>query len=124
MDQIPQEFSITGIIPFEWCSKWPIEWRQISVVSKLAPSKATCEQVRMLIEAKTTILNSGDFLRATKIAKLAGLSGSKLSVQPNKWKRNREIFAIRHGRVDYLPLYGLNPGDHLPRKEMAAPSKK
>lgn len=47
----------------------------------------------MLIEAKTAILNGGDFLPATEVAKLAGFSASNLSVQPNKWKRNREIFA-------------------------------
>jgi hypothetical protein len=72
----------------------------------------------MLIEAKTAILNSGDFLPATKVAQLAGFSASNLSVQPNKWKRNREIFAIQHGREDYLPVYALGP-DHRPRKEMA-----
>jgi hypothetical protein len=119
MDQIPQEFGITGIIPAKGDRSGAIEWRQISVVSKLPPSKAMCEQVRMLIEAKATILNSGDFILATEIAKLAGPGGSNLSVQANKWKRNREIFAIRHGREDYLPLYGLNPRDHHPRKEMA-----
>jgi hypothetical protein len=30
-----------------------------------------------------------------------------------------DTFAIQHGREDYLPLYGLDPGDHCPRKEMA-----
>jgi hypothetical protein len=119
VDRIPQEFGITGMIPSKGDRSGAIEWRHISVVSKLAPSKAMREQVRMLMEAKTTIMKSGDFLSATGFAKLAGLSGSNLSVQPNKWKRNREIFAIRHGREDYLPLYGLNPGDHHPRKEMA-----
>jgi hypothetical protein len=65
------------------------------------------------------ILNSGDFLPATEVAKLADFSSTNLSVQPNEWKRNREIFAIQHGRQDYLPLYGLDPGCHRPRKEMA-----
>jgi hypothetical protein len=88
-------------------------------LSDVTPSKAAREQARMLIEAKTTILNSGDFLPATEVAKLAGFSATNLSVQPNKWKRNREIFAIQHGREDYVPLYGLDPGDHRPRKEMA-----
>ena len=88
-------------------------------LTDLTPSKAAREQARMLIEARTAILSSGDFLPATEGAKLAGFSASNLSVQPNKWKRNREIFAIQHGREDYLPLYGLDPGDHRPRKEMA-----
>ena len=80
------------------------------LLTDVTPSKAAREQARMLIEAKTAILNSGDFLPATEVAKLAGFSSSNLSVQPNKWKRSREIFAIQHGREDYLPLYGLEPG--------------
>lgn len=88
------------------------------LLTDVAPSKAAREQARMLIEAKTAILNSGDFLPATEVARLAGFSASNLSVQPNKWKRNREIFAIQHGREDYLPVYALAP-DHRPRKEMA-----
>jgi hypothetical protein len=89
------------------------------LLTDVTPSKAAREQARMLIEAKTAILNSGDFLPATEVAKLAGFSSTNLSVQPNKWKRHREIFAIQHGREDYLPLYGLDPADHRPRKEMA-----
>ena len=73
----------------------------------------------MLVEDKTAILNSGDFLPATEVARLAGFSSTNLSVQPNKWKRNREIFAIQHRREDCLPLYGLNLGNHRPRKEIA-----
>ena len=87
------------------------------LLTDVTPSKAW--RARMLIEAKTAILNSGDFLPATEVAKLAGFSSTNLSVQPNKWKRSREIFAIQHGREDYLPLYALNPADHRPRKEMA-----
>ncbi|KAA6465312.1 hypothetical protein DYQ86_05060 [Acidobacteria bacterium AB60] len=89
------------------------------LLTDVTPSKAAREQARMLIEAKTAILNSGDFLPATEVARLAGFSASNLSVQPNKWKRNHEIFAIQHGREDYLPLYGLDSRDHRPRKEMA-----
>jgi hypothetical protein len=88
------------------------------LLTDVTPSKAARDQARMLIEAKTAILNSGDFLPATEVARLAGFSASNLSVQPNKWKRNREIFAIQHGREDYLPAYALTR-DHRPRKEMA-----
>lgn len=87
-------------------------------LTDVTPSRAAREQARMLIKAKTAILHSGDFLPATEVAQVAGFSASNLSVQPSKWKRNREIFAIQHGREDYLPLYGLNPEDHRPRKEM------
>jgi hypothetical protein len=88
------------------------------LLTDVTPSKAAREQARMLIKAKTDILNSGDFLPATEVARLAGFSASNLSVQPNKWKRAREIFAIQHGREDYLPVYALTT-DHRPRKEMA-----
>jgi hypothetical protein len=88
------------------------------LLTDVTPSKAAREQARMLIEAKTDILQSGDFLPATGVARLAGFSASNLSVQPNKWKRTGEIFAIQHGREDYLPIYALAP-DHRPRKEVA-----
>jgi len=88
------------------------------LLTDVTPSKAAREQARMLVEAKTDILNSGDFLPATDVARLAGFSASNLIVQPNKWKRTGEIFAIQHGREDYLPIYALTP-DHRPRKEMA-----
>jgi len=104
-----------------------IEQRQAETLQKfvsifltdVAPSKAAREQARMMIDAKTDILNSGDFLPASALAKLAGFSAINPSVQPNKWKRNRDIFAIQHGRDDYFPLYALNPDDHRPRKQMA-----
>jgi hypothetical protein len=104
-----------------------IEQRQADTLKKfvsifltdVAPSKAAREQARMLIDAKTAILNSGDFLPASEVAKIAGFSASNPSVQPNKWKRNREIYAIQQGRDDYFPLYALNPDDHRPRKQMA-----
>ena len=73
----------------------------------------------MLVKTQTAILNSGDFVPAAEVARLAGFSSTNLSVQPKNWKRNRGIFAIQEGKEDYLPLYGLNAGDHRPRKEMA-----
>jgi hypothetical protein len=104
-----------------------IEQRQADTLKKfvsifltdVAPSKAAREQARMLIDAKTAILTSGDFVPASDVAKIAGFSTSNPSVQPNKWKRNRDIFAIQQGRDDYFPLYALNPDDHRPRKQMA-----
>jgi hypothetical protein len=85
----------------------------------VTPSKAAREQARMLIDARTAILNSGDFVPASEVAKIAGFSATNPSVQPNKWKRNRDIFAIQHGRDDLFPLYALNPDDHRPRRQMA-----
>jgi hypothetical protein len=82
------------------------------------PSKAESTPVGMLVEAKTPILNSGDFLTATEAVQFAGFSSSNLSLQLNKWKRNREIFAVQHSGEDYLPVYALG-ADHRPRKEIA-----
>jgi hypothetical protein len=104
-----------------------IEQRQEDTLKKfvsillpdVTPSKAAREQARMLIDARTAILNSGDFVPASEVAKIAGFSATNPSVQPNKWKRNRDIFAIQHGRDDLFPLYALNPDDHRPRKQMA-----
>jgi hypothetical protein len=73
----------------------------------------------MILEAKTAILNSGDFLPANEVAKLAGVGAVNPTLQPNQWKRDQDIFAIQHGREDYFPLYALNPDDHRPRKQMA-----
>ena len=73
----------------------------------------------MFLEAKTAILNSGDFIPASEVAKLAGFSAVNPPPQPNKWKRNRDIFAIQHGNKVYFPLYALKPDDHRPRKQMS-----
>ena len=54
----------------------------------------------MVLEAKTAILNSGDFLPASEVAKLAGFSAVNPPLQPNKWKRKRDIFVIQRGDED------------------------
>jgi hypothetical protein len=86
----------------------------------VAPSEAAMAQARMLIDAKSTILKSGDFIPAGEVSKLAGYSRTNPSVQPNKWKRNRTIFAIEHKGDDFFPLHALDPDDNYrPRKEIA-----
>jgi hypothetical protein len=47
------------------------------------------------------------------------LDQSERATEQDKWKRNREIFAIPHDGEDYLPLDRLNPADHRSCKEMA-----
>ena len=77
-------------------------------------------QARMLIDAKSAILKSGDFIPAGEVSKLAGYSRTNPSVQPNKWKRNRSIFAIEHKGDDFFPLYALDPDDNYrPRKAVS-----
>ena len=91
-----------------------------ALLPDVAPSEAAMAQARMLIDARSTILKSGDFISAGEVSKLAGYSRTNPSVQPNKWKRNRAIFAIEHKGDDFFPLYALNPDDNYrPRKEVA-----
>ena len=88
-----------------------------ALLPDVAPSEAAMAQARMLIDAKSTILKSGDFIPAGEVSKLAGYSRTNPSVQPNKWKRNRAIFAIEHKGDDFFPLYALDPDDNYrPRK--------
>ncbi len=91
-----------------------------ALLPDVAPSEAAMAQARILIDAKSTILKSGDFIPAGEVSKLAGYSRTNPSVQPNKWKRNRTIFAIEHKGDDFFPLYALDPDDNYrPRKGVA-----
>ena len=54
------------------------------------------------------------------MAELAGFSTSNLSAQPNKWKKEGQIFAIRHQGLDYFPAYGLDAeAGYRPLKPLA-----
>ena len=94
------------------------------VVNALLPevsiSEAALAQARMMVEAKTTILKSGDLVPAGEIAKLAGYSANNPSAQPNRWKREGAIFAIPYKGIDYYPLYALDPNENYrPYKQLA-----
>jgi hypothetical protein len=94
------------------------------IVSALLPEvaipDAALAQARMMVDAKSAILNSGDLLPAGEIAKLAGYSANNPSAQPNKWKRDGAIFAIHHKGADYFPIYALNPDENYrPYKAVA-----
>lgn len=65
-------------------------------------------EAAMLVRARKDVLESGDLLSATQVAQLAGLSDRNPSAQPNKWKKQGQIFAIQHNGVDYFPGYGLD----------------
>jgi hypothetical protein len=91
-----------------------------ALLPEIAIPDAALAQARMLVDAKATILRSGDFLPAGEIAKLAGYSDKNPSAQPNKWKKDGTIFAIRHKGVDYFPLYALDPDENYrPYKAVA-----
>lgn len=86
------------------------------IVGALLPEivipNAALIQARMMMDAKSKILQGGDFVSATEIAKLAGYSEKNPSAQPNKWKKDGTIFAIQHKGVDYFPLYALDPDEN------------
>ena len=95
-----------------------------SLVEALVPKEPlTPTQFReaaMLAKARTAVLENGNWLTTAQIADLAGFSTSNPSAQPNKWKRDGLIFAIRHRGVDYFPGYGLDPKTgYRPLKAMA-----
>jgi hypothetical protein len=72
----------------------------------------------MMIEAKTMILNSGDFVSADEIAGQIGCSLNNSDVQPNDWKQEGAIFAIHSEGTDYFPMYALDPDSCRPYKAL------
>lgn len=77
-------------------------------------------EARMTADARKAVLESGDWLTAAQIAEMAGFSTTNPSAQPNKWKRDGQIFAVRHRGVDYFPGYALDPvTDYRPARGLA-----
>lgn len=90
-----------------------------ALVPKAPPAPALLREAAMLARVRKAVLEGADWLTAAKLAELAGLSPTNPSTQPNKWKRQRQIFAIHHNGVDYFPGYGLDPeADWRPRKAL------
>ena len=89
------------------------------LLADVTPSKAARKQARMLIEAKTSILKQRGFSSGHG-------SREDCRIQFDQPERSAEQVEAKPGDLcdparpgDYLPLYGLDPGDHRPRKEMA-----
>lgn len=78
------------------------------LVPRDPPSPRLLKEAGMLVKARRAVLESGDWLTAAQLAELAGLSSRNPSAQPNKWKKQRQIFAISHNGSDYFPGYGLD----------------
>jgi hypothetical protein len=91
-----------------------------ALLPDIAISDAALAEARMMVDAKSTILRSGDFLPAGDIARMAGYSPKNPSAQPNKWKRDGAIFAFQHKGIDYFPRYALDPMEsYRPYKALA-----
>lgn len=62
----------------------------------------------MNAESRTEVLTSAEWLTAAQLSELAGFRGRNASAQPNKWKRDGQIFAVRQHGNDYYPGYALD----------------
>jgi hypothetical protein len=114
--------SIAKMVPAIVERNDPASLEQIveALVPKAPPTPNELKEAAMLARARTAVLQSGDWMTAAEIAQVAGFSSSNPSAQPNKWKRDGAIFAIRHNGVDYFPSYGLDPkAGYRPLKSMA-----
>jgi hypothetical protein len=90
-----------------------------ALVPKVPPTPSLLKEAAMVARSRNAVLESADWLTAAQVAELAGLSASNPSTQPNKWKRQKQIFAITHNGVDYFPGYGLDPDTgYRPRKAL------
>ncbi|MBV8048130.1 MAG: hypothetical protein JO171_13300 [Paludibacterium sp.] len=65
-------------------------------------------QARMRASAINATFADGDWLTASELSQVAGFSMKNPSAQPNKWKRARQIFAVKHEGIDYFPGYALD----------------
>lgn len=74
----------------------------------------------MNAEARKHVFETADWLTAAQLSEIAGFSGQNASAQPNKWKREGRIFAIRRSGSDYYPGYALDPDSgYRPAKGLA-----
>ncbi|MET1077619.1 MAG: hypothetical protein ABWY06_06325 [Pseudomonas sp.] len=90
------------------------------LVPKVPIRPAVFKEAQMLAHAKKAVLESGDWLSAGDVANLAGFTSKNPSSQPNKWKQEGRIFALRHNGSDYFPIYALDPETgYRPRPAMA-----
>jgi hypothetical protein len=91
-----------------------------ALVPREPPPPHLVTEAQMTANAQTKVLESGDWITAPQIAKIAGFSPRNLSAQPSKWKKRGQIFAIHHRGVDYFPGYALDAAKgYRPIKELA-----
>ncbi len=83
-----------------------------ALVEALTPdvelSRNKVVEAEMLADARRIVLESEDYVKATAIAGSASYSSKNPSSQPNRWKRNGQIFAIHYKGVDLYPAYALD----------------
>ena len=91
-----------------------------ALVPDVPPPRHMVIEARMTAEARKEVLESASWLTAAQVADAAGFSKTNPSAQPNKWKKEGRIFAVRHRGVDYFPGYALDAGaGYRPLKGLA-----
>ncbi|HEX7881276.1 MAG TPA: hypothetical protein VF499_00880, partial [Afipia sp.] len=91
------------------------------LVPQMPPPQHLLIEARMNAEARKAVLESADWLTAAEIAEIAGFSAQNPSTQPNKWKKEGRIFAVRRSGVDYYPGYALDPdAEYRPLKGLGS----
>jgi hypothetical protein len=80
-----------------------------AILPAVAVTPTVVREASMQARARRAVLESGDLLLASQVSRLAGFSEANPSTQPNRWKRDGLVFAVRHNGVDYYPAYCLDP---------------
>lgn len=70
--------------------------------------KRYLREAAMIAQARAAALMATDWLTAAQISELAGFSASNPSAQPNRWKSEGAIFAVRNNGTDLYPAYAID----------------
>lgn len=90
------------------------------MTSQKPPRPTLLREAAMLAKGKKRIMQSGDWLTAEEVTKLAGLNPTGTHSLLDEWLRARKIFVLRHEDNDYFPTYGLDPSaGYSPQSGMA-----
>lgn len=80
-----------------------------ALVPRVSPPEHLLTEARMNAEARKAVLEGAEWVNAVRLSEIAGFNGQNASAQPNKWKREGKIFALRHDGNDLYPGYALDP---------------
>ena len=72
------------------------------------PRPLDIERARMQADARKKVFDGTAWLTAAQIADLAGLGQKNPSGTVNRWKQQRQIFALNHRGQDWYPKYALD----------------
>lgn len=79
-----------------------------ALVPAASPPEHLVTEARMNADARQTVLESAEWISAVRLSEIAGFKGQNASAQPNKWKREGKVFALRHDGNDLYPAYALD----------------